>query len=57
MSKVTLSIALVGRLFWQLGGAFTRPLPVVKRSKQKSMFEMSAGTKNKWLFVEVRLYS
>lgn len=57
MSKVTLSIALVERLFWQLGGAFTRPLPVVKRSKQKSMFGLSAGTKNKWLFVEVRLYS
>lgn len=57
MSKVTLSIALVERLFWQLGGAFLWPLPVVKRSKQKSMSGLSAGTKNKWPLVEVRLYS
>ena len=57
MSKVTLSIALVERLFWQLGGAFLWPFPVVKRSKQKSMSGLSAGTKNKWLLVEVRLYS
>ena len=66
-------LAVVERLFWQLGTRFSgrcccREVAVVERFKQELMYGLSAGTKKsgrhrevaiveRWSLVEVRLYS
>ena len=65
-------LAVVGRLFWQLGTRFRgrcrcREVAFVERFKQELMYGLSAGTKKsgrcrgvavveRWPLVEVRLY-
>ena len=71
-TKKSCTVAVVERLFWQLGTHFSgrcrcREVAVVERFKQEVMYGLSAGTKKsgrcrevavveRWPLVEVRLY-